>query len=196
MSKTIRKQYPNSTLNNLPLEDQRRILHWLTGHSYRVVLEKIAAPRPEGFGLKIQYTSLRRFWHRHASAEDDADRAHKKNLNILASNPEPGSNPYPALTLEALERYCFRMAMNPHYNADHLLKFSKVIIRMREQELKERTISASPLLAGTFPAQNKKCAPCKSGVTTPAPTALNFENTTVDSSNELELAQRNSPIAR
>jgi hypothetical protein len=161
MSKTIRKQYPSS-LNNLPLDDQRRILDWLASHSYRVVLEKIAAPRPDGFGLKIQYTSLRRFWHRHASAETDADRADKVSLNLLASKTDPAANAYPALTLEALERYCFKMAMDPHHNAENLLKFAKLILKIRQQELKPNLNTAFLPSPETFAPLSTSATPCLS----------------------------------
>src|SRR3546814_13890023 len=41
------------------------ILDWCEESSYRDVLKKIAAPPPEGLGLKIHYTLLRRFFLKH-----------------------------------------------------------------------------------------------------------------------------------
>ena len=44
-------------------DDQRaQLLTWMEVFPMRVVLEKVAAPSPEGFGLKTHITTLRRFY--------------------------------------------------------------------------------------------------------------------------------------
>src|SRR5687768_11357206 len=62
MSTKIEKTRPDDILGNLPEDQQHLILDWCEELSYRDVLKKIAAPPPEGLGLTVHYTSLRRFF--------------------------------------------------------------------------------------------------------------------------------------
>lgn len=65
----LRKTRSDSVLGNLPTDQQDRIIKWLRQHSYAQVLAKIAAPPPEGLGLTVPCTSLRRFYTQHLPEE-------------------------------------------------------------------------------------------------------------------------------
>ena len=64
-----RKPNANNVLANLPTADQDQIKDWLQNHSYTATVDKINAPRPEGLGLKIHYTSLRNYYLDHILPE-------------------------------------------------------------------------------------------------------------------------------
>jgi hypothetical protein len=59
-----RKARSESMLSQLSEEQQETLYDWLLGASYREVQVRLAAPPPEGFGVKTHYTSLRRFFNR------------------------------------------------------------------------------------------------------------------------------------
>ena len=52
---------PTGVLDRLTSEQQDQLLHWLDIYPDKLVLEKVAAPPPDGFGLATHITSLRRF---------------------------------------------------------------------------------------------------------------------------------------
>jgi hypothetical protein len=51
-------------LNNLSATEREQLFDWLELHSPKTVLEMVAAPPPDGFGIKTHLNSLRRFHHR------------------------------------------------------------------------------------------------------------------------------------
>ena len=59
-----RKVRSESVLAQLSEEQQETLYDWLLGASYQEVQVRLAAPPPEGFGVKTHYTSLRRFFKR------------------------------------------------------------------------------------------------------------------------------------
>jgi len=93
-------QYDKSNidvLGNLSEEDQERVLEWLENTSYREVLKLIAEPAPEGFGLKIHYNSLRKFYlknlplrlniHRHDEAIEWQALTKQAEIQPIDENP-------------------------------------------------------------------------------------------------------------
>ena len=72
-----RKQRADSFFHSLTTEQQDKLLHWLEEEEdLGTVCMRISAPQPEGFGLNVHLTSLRRF------------RAHWKSLNHIMLNEE------------------------------------------------------------------------------------------------------------
>lgn len=67
MEDAKRKVRSDDVLCNLPSDKKALIILWLCQYSYRDTLIKIEAAPPEGFGIKSNYTSLRRFYARYLS---------------------------------------------------------------------------------------------------------------------------------
>jgi hypothetical protein len=136
MTNPLRKPRADSVLHTLPRDQQHRIVDWLSRHTYLEVQNKIAAPAPEGFALKVNYTSLRRFWARHITAGLCSQRVVAgRQLRTLSRRSDTAASPYPALTREVVERYCFHLAINPHANADLFLKFQNILLRSRQLDI-------------------------------------------------------------
>ena len=57
-----RKPNANNVLANLPPADHAQIKAWLQNHSFTATVAKINAPRPEGLGLNVHYTSVRNYY--------------------------------------------------------------------------------------------------------------------------------------
>src|SRR5688572_30514667 len=131
----LRKPRPDCLLNNLPQDQQRRILDWVASDTYMNVIKKIAAPAPEGLGLKVHYTSLRRFWQLHLASELHSQRADTAHLRSFSRVAERRPTPYTALTREALERYSFQLALSPNANPDVLLKLNQFLLRLRNHDI-------------------------------------------------------------
>ena len=72
-----RKQRADSFFQSLTDEQQDKLLDWLeTERDLGAVLARVSAPAPEGFGLKVHLTSLRRL------------RAHWRSLDFINRNEE------------------------------------------------------------------------------------------------------------
>ncbi len=64
-------------LDTLSPEQSDQLLTWLEIHPIQTVIELVAAPPPDGFGMKTHVTSLRRFYRRAQSRrmEEEAREA-------------------------------------------------------------------------------------------------------------------------
>ena len=64
-------------LETLSPEQSDQLLTWIEIHPIQTVLERVAAPPPDGFGMKTHVTSLRRFYRRAQSRliEEEAREA-------------------------------------------------------------------------------------------------------------------------
>ena len=56
---------PDDILANLPVEDQRRLLHWLATRSMRQTQKLAARPRPEGLDLHVSLNTITRYRSKH-----------------------------------------------------------------------------------------------------------------------------------
>ena len=72
-----------SVLNSLSADQQEQLYDWLECYPAKRVLELVAAEPPEGFGLKIHLTTLRRF---HLRARDHFHRQITEDLPELGHN--------------------------------------------------------------------------------------------------------------
>jgi hypothetical protein len=158
MTDPTRKPRPDSLLSNLPSDQQQRILDWLSAHSYRAVLEKIAAPAPEGLGLKVHYTSLRRFRQRRIASHLCAQRAEASALETHSQKTASHPSPYPALTREALERYCFHLALNPQQNPELMIKLNRILLWLRQQDITTKKFAWEVEARETEIARQQKAA--------------------------------------
>jgi hypothetical protein len=138
MSTTIQKTRPDDILGNLPEDQQHLILDWCEESSYREVLKKIAAPPPEGLGLNIHYTSLRRFFLKHFPERYLQERATAMaQWSGAASDIEGGDfGAYWLLAKEALEKHLFLSLQKENFDRRELTSLMRIALRMEDQRLK------------------------------------------------------------
>ena len=82
-------------LSKLTEEKQNQVYDWLITFGYAETLDKVAAPPPDGFGLRTHRQSLQRFFKRHQKklrAEDIAaakeNRSSPEDASVLVSDAE------------------------------------------------------------------------------------------------------------
>ena len=124
-----------SAIESLPAEARDQIISWLETQSRRKVLERIALPPPDGFGLKTHLTTLNRFYARHVAAERPADLELAK---LLA--PGPSSDPVEAAAKSLISDFAFHLATNPKRKLDSFKTLSYWLLRRQELEQREREI--------------------------------------------------------
>jgi hypothetical protein len=138
MSTTIEKTRPDDLLGNLPEDQQNIILDWCEEFSYREVLKKIAAPPPEGLGLEVHYTSLRRFYLKRFPERFLRDRtASMVHWEEVASQIEgPDMGVFWVLAKEALEKHVFTRLQKDEFDQRDLTSLLRLALRMEDQRLK------------------------------------------------------------
>ena len=99
---------PSSVIDQLPEQDQEKVISWLELHSTREVIEMVAKAPPEGFGLKTHATTLRRFYARHQSLSHAFDL---ESAQSCKSNSATSTFREAAETL--LNHWAFSVASNP-----------------------------------------------------------------------------------
>lgn len=138
MSTTIEKTRPDDVLGNLTEDQQNIILDWCEELSYREVLKKIAAPPPEGLGLNVHYTSLRRFFLKRFPERFLRDRAasitHWEEIARQIEAPELGV--FWVMAKEALEKHVFDRLQKEHVDQRDLTALLRLALRMEDQRLK------------------------------------------------------------
>ncbi len=130
-----RKPNANNVLANLPPADQDQIKDWLQNHSYTATVDKINAPRPEGLGLKIHYTSLRNYYLDHIQVEKleehQADTDQASDMAQLA-----GKVPYMTMVETCLQKRLFKLALNPDSPLSEIERLTRLILRLETIRLK------------------------------------------------------------
>ena len=137
MSTKIEKTRPDDILGNLPEDQQHLILDWCEELSYRDVLKKIAAPAPEGLGLVVHYTSLRRFFMKYFPERYLHERASvMAQWSGAVSDIEGGDRgTYWVLAKEALEKHLFLRLQKEDFDPRELTSLMRLALRMEDQRL-------------------------------------------------------------
>ena len=129
---------PNpSPLANLSTEQQEQLLAWLELHPMREVLEKVAAPAPDGFGIKTHPTTLRRFFARHRATvpEENSELA-----NDLLKSIETSSK-FDSATAHSVRHIAFELSNSPGINSKLFKALSRWVLKMRDQEHAEQHLA-------------------------------------------------------
>ncbi len=139
MNTIERKTRPDDQLGNLPQEQKQRIIGWFGELTYDDVLKKIADAPPEGLGLKVQYTSLRRFFGKYIDQDllkerQEANERLRHFMDVIEAEPAP----YEALTREFFQKNLFLQSMSPGHHGDKFIKNFQLMLNLRAQELKEK----------------------------------------------------------
>jgi hypothetical protein len=125
-----------SNIESLPVEAQDQIIAWLEVESRRKVLERIAKPSPEGFGLKTHLTTLNRFYARHLARERAANGA----LAKLLAPPDAPGNPVNAAVNSLVSDFAFQIATKPKRKIDSFKALSYWVLRRGELDQHDREI--------------------------------------------------------
>ncbi len=131
------KPRSDSVLFKLSLEDQDKLNHWLlTNRSYAEVQKLLAAPAPEGMGLKVHETTLIRYYERvippHLEARRKNAVATSRHLK-KAIETDPAE--FDAATLDALKQRVFELTLSPESDPDAIYKLYRLVLRAKDQEL-------------------------------------------------------------
>ena len=124
-------------LSALTPAQQEELFDWLELHPAKTVLEMVAAPPPEGFGIKTHLTSLRRF---HARARACFHR--EITAAPLELLPEPGSDPIALdkLTATALRQFAVEMATVQERDTARFGTVSRWVLRLQQNAQREREL--------------------------------------------------------
>jgi hypothetical protein len=127
----------NCVLSSLSAAQQEQLFDWLELNPARTVLELVAAPPPEGFGLRMHLTTLRRV-HRAARTRFHANLA-ATELELI---PPLGSVPSP-LDQEAvagLREFAVELATVQQRDPLHFATVSRWVLRLEQNAQRERQL--------------------------------------------------------
>jgi hypothetical protein len=131
------KPRSDSVLFSLSIEDQEKLNNWLLmNHSLADVLKLLAAEAPEGMGLKVHETSLRRYYDR-VMPEYIAERRQSAVATARHLKTAIGNDPneFDAPTLDALKQRVFELTLSPASNPDTICKLYRLVLRAKDLEL-------------------------------------------------------------
>ena len=124
-------------LDSLSPEQREQLMDWLELHPVQKVLELVAAPPPDGFGIKTHITSLRRFHHQaQAANQKDLADGHCELLAELGSDPHSLNQ----LTDAALRQFAVELATVNNRNPAHFATVSRWVLRLQQNAQREREI--------------------------------------------------------
>ena len=130
-----RKPNANNVLANLPPADQAQIKAWLQNHSFTATVAKINAPRPEGLGLNVHYTSVRNYYLDHVQLEQlieqEADRDQVQDITTLSAKI-----PYMDAVAIRLEKRLFELTLNPETPIKEIERVLRMVMRIHTLKLK------------------------------------------------------------
>jgi hypothetical protein len=127
-------------LDSLSTAQQEQLVDWLELHPIKTVLELVAAPPPEGFGIKTHITSLRRFQLR-AQAHNQKDLAdcHLELLEELGGDPQALSR----LTDSALRQFAVELATVNNRNPANFATVSSWVLRLQQNAQRDRELKST-----------------------------------------------------
>ncbi|HEX7861120.1 MAG TPA: hypothetical protein VF773_12375 [Verrucomicrobiae bacterium] len=126
---------PNpSPLSDLSNEQQDQLLAWLELFPIKQVLEKVAAPAPEGFGIKTYPTTLRRFYARRRAGNSRED---SQLATELVDTTDPAPQVDSAIAL-GVRQIAFELSNSPRIGPKQFKALSRWVLKLRDQEHAEK----------------------------------------------------------
>jgi hypothetical protein len=130
---------PTGILDGLNNDQQDQLLTWLELYPIKEVLEMVAAPPPEGFGIKTHITSLRRFQQQAQlnGKEDDLRMARRaqltgEELDIMRRAAS-----------SALVQQAFHFTSSKTNDSKNIAAAAKWLALLHQQELRMRELALS-----------------------------------------------------
>jgi hypothetical protein len=127
---------PVGVLDRLSPEQQNQLLHWMDIYPDKSVLEKVAAPPPEGFGISTHITSLRRFQAR--KQRDDAIEILEMARTAAAESSV--TEEFVAASGRLLAEKAFELISSGSVKPKQFNAVARWIARLRDQELKSEAL--------------------------------------------------------
>jgi hypothetical protein len=123
---------PISVVEELPEAAKLQVLAWLERYPPATVVEMMARPEPDGFGVQTHVTTLRRFNARRLAAgrPDEIDVARL----FLSENPE---DPIENATHIVLKDWAFQIATHPQRTSGGFKALSRWLLKLREHKQRE-----------------------------------------------------------
>lgn len=123
-----------SAVDQLPEAAREQILSWLECHPTREVVQMIAQPPPDGFGLNTHITTLRRFYARHQASSRPAE---EEIARLFESNGPPALE---NATENLLGEWAFLIATNPQKTNGGFKSLARWLLKKREQDQRDRQL--------------------------------------------------------
>jgi hypothetical protein len=134
----MRKHHPAAKLLNLPQEKKDIILEWmLAGQPYHAVRDLVK----EQFGISSSISSFSTFY-----SEEAPKRLIERRLGALrlaqelAEEAQKRPSQFDSATIEALREKAFALAINPNAPAKDVKSLLMLLLKSRDQDLKERQV--------------------------------------------------------
>jgi hypothetical protein len=124
-------------LDSLEQEQKDQLVTWIETYNIGQVLEKVAAPPPDGFGIKTHITSLRRFYQRE-KLRDGRDNVALARSGVL--HPEELSIIQTA-ALTAVTQRALESAIAPDFEGSHLPAAAKWLLALQETEMRRQQLN-------------------------------------------------------
>jgi len=136
----MNKPDPHSFAEKISPEQQMQLIDWLADHSYPEVVDLVAAPPPEGFGLEVSTSTICRFYkmnydriaevRQHKLSGRGAEQCH------FADTLDQGyrENLVHGASISLLERY-YELLSRPVENIDQLKKLVYISKQLKELEI-------------------------------------------------------------
>jgi len=124
-------------LNTLSGAQQEQLFDWLELNSARTVLEMVAAPAPEGFGLKMHLTTLRRFLRAARTRfHKDLTATSVELIQSVQSIP----NPLDQEAVAGLREFAVELATVQQRDPLHFATVSRWVLRLEQNAQRERQL--------------------------------------------------------
>jgi hypothetical protein len=122
-------------LNSLTAAQQAQLFEWAELYPQKVALEKVAAPPPEGFGIKMHLTTLRRF-HLRARlfyGRQLSEEGSRAGADHRRDKPQE-------LTMETVRQAALELSSMHRHGPAEFNAVSRWLMRVKESEHREREL--------------------------------------------------------
>jgi len=126
-------------LDSLSDEQRDQLFSWMGSIKIDEVVDKVAAPPPDGFGIKTYITSLRRFYQREKLSRDRDNLPLARMAHLNSEEFAIFQNASTALLTQQL----FEVIASPAQGPNHLAVASKWLLATKEQELRREKLKLS-----------------------------------------------------
>jgi hypothetical protein len=127
-----------SPLAKLTEDDQKQLVNWLQLHGPKDTIPIVAAPPPEGFGIKTHVTTLRRFYARYKAQELSEDAALASEISTAVKKD---NSSFKTVTAATLEQAAFQIATSPNPKLGHFKALVRYVLKSADHEHKRELLS-------------------------------------------------------
>jgi hypothetical protein len=128
----------SSPLAELSKEDHATLITWLERNPVKDVINMVARPKPEGFGIKTHITTLRRFYARYEQQQRQEDYELAKELS---KTPPLEAAAIREATIVTLQKRAFDMAITPNAKLGQFKALTKWCTKLCDHEHRAEMIN-------------------------------------------------------